>query len=132
MSDISELLFEANTSIIKKMFENICNEYELNPKYHVKRTYEENKLVGFWVYEDEADGYRNLLEGHYIGKDRFMALKMYKEMSKGISKLRAKVQKVNDRVWKTYLRIGFKIIVDDGINYLLEKGGKSWAKQSAA
>ena len=131
MSDISDILLIANMPTIKKMLENVCSEYETNSKYHLKRIYEDNKLVGFWVYEDEADGFRNLLEGHYIGNNRFMALKMFREMSLGVTNLRAKVQKVNERIWKTYLRLGFKIVNDDGINYILERG-KSWAKQSAA
>jgi hypothetical protein len=120
--NIAEILFKANIPTLKKIFANVCHEYETNPKYRVKKIYEDLKLVGFWVYVDEDDGYRNLLEGHYIGKNRCMALKMFREMTFGATKLRAKVQKVNDRVWKTYLRIGFKIVQEDLGNYILQRG----------
>ena len=122
MSDILEILFQANIPTIKKILGSVCDEYENNPKYSLKRIYENEKLVGFWVYEDELDGFRNLKEGHYIGKNRFMALRMFREMSKGARKLRARVQKVNTKVWETYLKIGFHIISDDGINYTLQRG----------
>ena len=120
--EISDILFEANTPTIKKILRIVCDEYETNSKYCVKKIYEDIKLVGFWVYSDEEDGYRNLLEGHYIGSNHFMALRMFREMTKGSLKLKAKVQKANERVWKTYLKIGFKITDEDQGNYFLKRG----------
>lgn len=120
--EIEDILFEANIQTLKKIFHDICKEYETNPEYHLERTYENGRLVGFWVYRDDKDGYRNLLEGHYLGNNPFMAIRMYKKMTHGIDRVRAKVQKVNERVWKTYLKIGFKIVNEDLGNYLLQRG----------
>lgn len=98
---------------------NICQQYETDSKYHLDKIYEDGQLKGFFAWYDTVD-YRMLEAGYYTGSNPFVALKMYKKMKKGAKVLRCLIQKPNERVWKTYLNIGFKVIGEDLNNYLLE------------
>lgn len=120
INELAYLMWETMKDYWKEIVNNICHEYETNPKYHLDKVYEEGQLKGFFAWYDTED-YRVLEAGYYIGKNPFMALKMYKKMKKGAKVLRALIQKPNKRVWETYLNIGFKIIGEDANNFLLEK-----------
>lgn len=120
MSAISEIMWESMKGYWREIVDNICNQYETDPKYHIDKVYEDGSLKGFFAWYDTPD-YRMLEAGYYIGKNPYMALKMYKKMKRGAAALRALIQKPNKRVWQTYMSIGFKIIGEDLNNYLLEK-----------
>ena len=120
MSEISDIMWETMKGYWRTIVDNICNSYETDSKYHLDKVYEDGQLKGFFAWYDTND-YRMLEAGYYKGTDRLMALKMYRKMKKGAKVLRALVQKPNERVWKTYMAIGFKIIGEDLNNYLLEK-----------
>ncbi len=119
MSEISDIMWNTMQSHYRIIVNNICNEYENNPKYTLKKIYEHENLVGFFCYYD-TDTYRMLEAGYYIGNNPFTALRMYRWMKKGVKTLRAFIQKSNQKVLDTYLHIGFKVIDKDLNNYLLE------------
>ncbi len=116
---ISDILWETMKDHYRKMVDNICERYETDPKYKLFKIYENEELKGFFCYYD-TDEYRMLEAGYYIGENPYTTLKMFKKMKQGASVLRAFIQKPNEKVWRTYLRIGFKIIDEDLNNYLLE------------
>lgn len=122
MSELGDFVFAAYAFIVKANIENLISEYENNKEYTTKKIYEDGRIVGYWVTKEDADGFRNLVEGHYLGKNRFMALRMFREMSRGAAKLRATVQKVNKPVWEAYLRQGFKIVSQNSNSLILERG----------
>ena len=113
-------MWETMRGYWRKIVDNICNQYETDSKYHLDKIYEDGQLKGFFAWYDTAD-YRMLEAGYYKGNNPFTALRMYKKMKKGATVLRALIQKPNERIWKTYLHIGFKIIGEDLNNYLMEK-----------
>jgi hypothetical protein len=118
--NISDIMWETMKEHWRAMVDTICRGYETDPKYTLEKIYEDGVLKGFFVWYDTPD-YRMLEAGYYIGSNPLVALKMYKKMKRGAKVLRAFIQKPNERVWKTYLHIGFKVIGEDLNNYLLEK-----------
>lgn len=118
--NISDIMWETMKDHWRVMVDTICRGYETDSKYTLEKIHEDGELKGFFVWYDTPD-YRMLEAGYYIGNNPFIALKMYKKMKRGAKVLRAFIQKPNERVWKTYLHIGFKVIGEDSNNYLLEK-----------
>lgn len=117
--EIWDIMWDTMKDHYKKMVERICRDYETNSKYKLFKIFEDGQLKGFYCYYD-TDNYRMLEAGYYVGKDRFMALKMFNKMRQGANVLRACVQKPNERMWQAYIRRGFKIIGEDMNNYILE------------
>ena len=120
MKTIADIMWETMQSHLKNIVEKICNVYESDSKYHVKKFYENNELMGFCVYYDE-DGVRFFSEGHYIGKNKFVALKMWNFVRKGAKIIRSVVQKTNTLMINIAIKLKFKIIKEDEINLFFEK-----------
>lgn len=119
--EIHDILWETSHRFIKESIKNICHMYETDHKYNVKKFYDRsNKLEGFAVYCDEKD-FRYIAEIHYIGTDKYVALRMYKWLIKGAKKIRLTCQKSNKRIIGFYTNLGYKIIDQDFNNLLLEK-----------
>lgn len=121
MKTIADIMWDTMQGYWRDIVNAMCLKYENDPKYHLEKIFEAGELAGFFVWYD-AEKYRMLEAGYYVGKNPFLALRMYRKMAKGAAVLRAFVQKPNERVWRTYLNMGFKIIGEDDNNYLLEKG----------
>lgn len=111
MSDISRILFEANRGTLQKTFDAICDAYESNPVFRVKRFYEVGEVKGFCVTM-ERDGLRVLSEAHYIGSNKYTSVRMWKWMTQGAKTMQASVMKVNTRVCDFLKKHGFEVIDD--------------------
>ncbi len=111
MSEISRILFESNRGILQKTFDQICDAYETNPVFRVKKFYEGGVVKGFCVTM-ERDGLRILSEAHYVGNDKYAALRMWKWMTRGAKTMQASVMKVNTRICDFLKKHGF-VIIDD-------------------
>lgn len=103
------------------ILENVCNKYENDSKYHIKKFEEGGQTVGFCVSHDENE-IRYLDEAHYIGQNKWVSVKMWKFLTKGAKTLRCLVQKTNVKMYEMYLRMGFKVIKSDEYNNLMERG----------
>ena len=120
MSEVSDLIFQATTPVFKKIIEDKSKEYETGHK--IMKIYDSKSvLVGLCVYHD-FDNIRFLDEAHYIGKNKYMALRMYKWVTNTKNKLSLTVQKANSRMYEFYKRMGFKVIDENAANFLLERG----------
>lgn len=115
-----DVISKTMTPLFHKRLKEYIHNYDTDPKYKILKIEENNELQGFCIYYDELD-YRVLSEIHYIGKNPYAALKMYKWAIKGAKTLIATVQKFNTKVLKTYFKLGFEIINQDNNHYLLEK-----------
>lgn len=122
MSEIADIIWETMSKHIKVILEDVCDTYEKDTKFHIKQFREEGKLKGVCIYHD-AGGIRWLDEAHYLGNNTWIALKMWKWMTKNAKILRIKALKVNKKMFDMYIRMGFKIIEEDNQCYLLERGG---------
>lgn len=120
--DISDIMWITMEKHLRKQIDNKCEEYQYSEKYHIKQFFDNNELTGFCVYHDSGN-IRCLDEAHYIGKNPYVALKMWKWLSDGAKKMQLIAQKTNEKMWKSYIRMGFKIIKEDENNYLMERGG---------
>ena len=119
MSEISEIMWETMQCHYRAIVENICAEYETNPKYQIKKFYDGLMLTGFCVYYDTAE-YRMLEAGYYSGKNKLVALKMWKFCTNGAKVLRAQIQKSNTPMYEFYKKMDFKIIEENLSNYTFE------------
>ena len=115
MSALTSIVIKAMLPAIEKHADMVCNEYETNPKYRILKIED-----GFCVCHDDGD-IRWLDEAHYLGNNKFMSVKMWKFMTKGAKILRLPVQKLNTKMVEFYKRIGFKIIQENEINYIMER-----------
>jgi hypothetical protein len=120
MKTISDIMWETMSKHLRKVIDGVCDKYEKEDKYHIKKFYENGELQGFCVYYDEK-GVRYLSDGHYLGKNRFVALKMWKFMIKDAKILRAIVQKSNLPIIEGYKKRGFTIINQNEFNIIFEK-----------
>ena len=119
MSELTALIFKTMTPVFEKIIDEKCNEYESNKSYKIHKYYNDDKLNGCLVYHDDGD-YRYVDEIHYNGENRFTVLKMYRLLKEGGKKLRGTIQKQNDRLFNVYLRLGFRVVAEDKINYFVE------------
>ena len=121
MKEMSDVLFEAMLESVKKMIKERCQEILDNSKYLIKKIYENNDLVGFCVCHDDGD-FRVLDECHYLGKDKYACLRMWKFMTSGKKKLRIICQKVNEKMADYYKNgLKFNIVSEDSITYVFER-----------
>ena len=122
MSEISEIMWITMSPHIKLILDKVCDDIEKDPKYKVKKYFEDGVVVGVCIFHDE-NGVRWLDDAHYIGtEDKYIALKMWKFASFGAKIFKARVHKTNEKIWKLYLRIGFNIIEEDKFYYILQRG----------
>lgn len=120
MSEISDFIFEANKNIFKKILEEKCKEYE--PEFVKKiMIYEYNKLMGIVIYFD-WENIRYILEGHYLGLNKFVFFKNWRNLfrDKNINIFKSTIQKSNTKIVKFYSKMKFKIIAQDEFNLYLE------------
>ena len=124
MSDISDIMWETMKDIWMEMAhrscERFCEEYEFNPKYKLKKYYENGKLVGFSVYYDTPE-YRMLEAGYHIGTNKLEFIREWHKIIKDVKVLRAYIQKPNIRMIEFYKKMKFKIISEDLNNYIFER-----------
>lgn len=118
MSEISDLIFEANKKLYKITIEESCKIYE-NDSYNIEKIYENNKLVGIFIYID-LDGIRYLDEAHYIGKDHIKGFKYWRKMFDKNKRYRTRVLKFNTRMLDFYKKMKFNIIKEDESFFYLE------------
>lgn len=111
MSEISRILFESNRDILQKAFDQICDAYETNPMFRVKKFYEGDEVKGFCVTM-ERDGLRVLSEAHYVGNNKYTAVRMWKWMTRGAKTLQVSVMRVNTRICEFFKNHGFEVIDD--------------------
>ena len=117
----AEIIFEACKDIIKKNIEIKCQDYDL-PFMKKKYFYEDEKIIGLLIYFDENKT-RWILEGHYLGKDKYIFLKNWRGLfrDKNINLWKATVQKVNKKMKTKALytllsrkfRDGLVVLVDE-------------------
>jgi hypothetical protein len=98
----------------------MCNAYESNPCFNIKRFVEDGQLKGFCMFQN-IDGVRILSEAHYIGHDKTVALKMWKFMFKGATKFRASVCKENSRMIEFLKKIKFNITSESPTSLIMER-----------
>jgi hypothetical protein len=120
VSEIIDIICQTMFPEIKKMFQEACWNYENNPKYHVKKYYDGTDLTGFCVYSEEQ-GYRNIAELHYVGKNPYIPLKMWRYLSKGANKLKAQTQRYNIRMLNIMRKLGFSVIDEKNNMIFLER-----------
>jgi len=120
VSELVDIACQTMFPIIRKMFEAACHNFETNPKYHIKRFYDDDKLTGFCVYSDE-DGHRQINELHYVGKNPFVALKMWRFLSKGAKIIKAQTQKCNTRMVDIMKKLGFVVVGETEYILLFER-----------
>lgn len=116
----AEIIFEACKDIIKKNIEIKCQEYDF-PFMKKKYFYEDEKIVGVLIYFDDTQT-RWIMEGHYIGKDKYIFLKNWRNLfrDKNINCFKLTAQKVNKKMINFYLKNKFFINGEDYINYYFE------------
>jgi hypothetical protein len=119
--NIADIMWQTMESHVKEIVKNVCDTYKKDPKYKILEIIEHNELKGFAVYHDDND-IRYIHEVHYIGKNKFVALKFWKWFKKGITKMRAVVQKSNTKMFDLYKRIGFSVVSEDNFNIYLKRG----------
>ena len=119
-AELADIIWQTMSDKFRKIVEMGCWEYENNPKYKIIKFYEENVLKGFCVYHDENDT-RILDEAHYIGNNRFIALKIWRIWTENKSKLRADIQKANTKMIKFMKQMKFKIIGESLTNIVFER-----------
>jgi hypothetical protein len=121
MSEISDFIFEVNTEILKKVFEQKCKEYE--PDFVIKKVFKDKQknIIGILIYFDN-EGVRWILEGHTKTDDVFLFYRNWRGLfkDKNIHTWKATVQKVNEKMVKFYKNMKFQIIAEDAINVYLE------------
>ena len=120
MNELADIMWQTMNGHYKAIVENICKEYEDSGKYKIKKIYEHGQLKGFYCYIDMPE-WRYIEFGAYFGKDRFTALKMWKELTRGIKNIRLLAQCVNSVMVEFYKRQGFKVIQSDLNNLLMER-----------
>ena len=119
---MAEILWEASVPNLKNIVEKLCEEYETNPKYKIKKFYEEEKLVGFCIYFDMS-GCRVLEAAYYVGKKSVKAgWEMKKFCFTKKVPMRATIHIQNLPMIKFYQKAGFKLIDKYGDSYVFEKG----------
>jgi RimJ/RimL family protein N-acetyltransferase len=120
MNEMAEILWETSKEHLKSAVENLCRDYEVNPKYKLKKYFESEKLVGFCVYYDMAD-FRVLEGGFYIGKNKKMALRMWKWLIKDTKVLKILVHKTNIKMIRFLEKMKFTKINDDACGIVFER-----------
>ena len=118
--NISDIMWATMVGHIRQQMNKICDKYETDSPYKIRKFYDKNELKGFCVYHDSGN-IRCLDEAHYIGVDKFVALKMWKWLTKDAKTLHILAQKSNEKMWAMYMRMGFDIIQEDEFNYLMER-----------
>src|ERR1035438_10124350 len=109
--DIADIYWETNKDNFKRFIIEMLEAYQKDTRYTIKRYYNEEKLEGFCVIRD-IDGIRILSEAHYIGNNKYIALKMLKFMTKGATKIQASVLRSNTNMIDFLKRIHCEIIDD--------------------
>ena len=118
--EICDIMWLTMSDKIRLMVNKACEKYETDAKYQIKKFYEDRMLKGFCVCHDEGE-FTVLDEAHYIGFNKYVALKMWKFMTTDKHKLRIICQKVNTKMAELYKRIGFKIVGEDFHNFTFER-----------
>lgn len=119
--EMAEILWQSSEKLLKEAVQRIANMYESDEKYKILKIKENGELMGFVIYYDEEDGFRNLAESHYLGKNNYAFLKMAKFCLKDAKKLRVAVLKSSNRMIDFYKNINFKIVNEDLNKLLLER-----------
>jgi hypothetical protein len=114
--DIADVFWIAMSETLKNSVRLNLQKYEDDEKYRIKKIYEGIELKGFCVCHDEDD-FTVLDECHYIGSDKYAALKMWKFMTAGKKNLRIICQKANTKMAEFYKNIGFKIIGESDLDF---------------
>jgi len=120
MSELSDLLWKSNQKYLKNFFDEMCDAYENDKTATIKKFYEDGVLKGFCMIKD-IDGVRILSEAHYLGDNKYTALKMWKFMIKGASKVRASVFKNNHCMIDFLKRLKFDIVDEVSTNFIMER-----------
>jgi len=118
--DIADVFWIAMSETLKNSVRLNLKKYETDEKYRIKKIYENQELRGFCVCHDEDD-FTVLDEAHYIGQDKYAALKMWKFMTAGKKKLKIICQKANTKMSEYYQKIGFKIIGETPLDFVFER-----------
>jgi len=121
---LADIMWNTMKKHYREIVENICNNYEIESKYRLKKIYEKDELVGFYCYYDTPD-FRFLEFAAYTGKNRFIATKIWKAMTNTKNNIRLQVQTVNKRMFEFYAKRGFVVIAGDDNNTIMERG-TSW------
>ena len=120
MSEISDIMWQTDSEYLKKYITSLCKTYENNLEFRIKRFYENNELKGFCVIKDD-NGIRILSEAHYIGTNKYIALQMWKWMTKGAKVVRAAVFNQNIKMLECLKRLKFNIVSESYMNIILER-----------
>jgi hypothetical protein len=120
MSEISQIMWDTMQTHYRKMVDMICEDYETNPKYTLKKVYENGVVVGFGAWYEE-NGYRILEAGYFIGKNKTTFFRYWREFAK-FPKLKAFIQKANIRMVDFYKKMGFVVEKEDRLNLLFRRG----------
>ena len=118
--DIADVFWIAMQDTLKESVRLNLRKYEENKKYTVYKYYDGLQLTGFCVYHDETD-FRVLDECHYIGINKYAALKMWKFMTSGQKRLKIICQKANTKMAEFYKKIGFTIIGETGLDFTFSR-----------
>jgi hypothetical protein len=115
-----DLIFESMTPVFKDILKNKIKEYE--PDFIKKIEYiEDEELKGLLVYFiDNKTCW--LLEGHNLSKNKFFLYKFIRNFikDKNIEIFKVTIQKINKKIFKFYLFLGFQIVAEDKNNIVLE------------
>lgn len=111
IEEVSELVFQANRSLIKKMIFNKEQEIFQQKNLTVLKINEDKKLKGICIYQD-SDDLRTIEEVCYIGKNKYIFLKFVRFIFKGHNwkYLRLHTLKDNHKLNKFYFKFGFRIV----------------------
>jgi hypothetical protein len=118
--EYTEFIFKAMTPVFKAILSEKIKDYE--PEFVKKEEYRENgKLKGLFIYFI-CDGVVWILETQNISKNKFFFVKHFRKIfkDKSINVVKVMVQKLNKKVFKFYIKLGFKIIEENGFNACLE------------
>jgi RimJ/RimL family protein N-acetyltransferase len=118
--EIADIFWLAMRETLRNTVRINLSKYETDNKYTVEKIYDGKELTGFCVYHDDGD-FRVLDECHYIGTNKYAALKMWKFMTKGKTNLRIICQKANEKMSRVYQDLGFKIISETDIDFIYER-----------
>ena len=121
MNTLAGILWQTSEKHLRSAVENLCKDYETNPKYHLKKFFEKGELMGFCVYYDVVD-FRVLEGGFYLGNNKTIFLKMWKFCTRGAKKMRALVHKTNYKIIDFFQKMKFKEISEDSCHYVFERG----------
>jgi len=119
--EISDLIFEANKETLKNLISKECEKYKEG--HIINKVYENRKLTGVFIYQDKEDNKRILEEAHYMGNNKYIFLRAWRNTFDKTKHCLAKTTKGNDRMLKFLKKMKFKVYDMDNVNYFLEFRG---------